>query len=468
MPLTKATYAMLNGAPANVLDYGAVGDNSTICNTAFQTLVTAGGGIFIPDGQYRLTSTVSSTYASAPSIGVGSSNRYNIQGASLGNTSISWDNAGALTPMFSFTGATSGYGAFGFDTFGNCNLIRAAYNYTGTGIEHTSKAYSKYENLMIQGFSKGMNVVGSVFCEFDNVTSSFNTNGIVFALGSTGSLNNAIEFTACKFAGNTNSAIASSNGAGADITFLNCGFEDNGTMGVGNAGGAVMNVSGSQGMATVQFKGCYFEGNKGVADVYIDNTSSYPITVVFDGCSFQRGSSSSYTTQNIYAVSSGGGAVNVVIVGCAFFSAGSYVPSSSRPFVTAGTGATVFDLNSTYSETTSKTHVSKFTYPTIQPYTTVTQGGGGAFAVNAAAYSTFKFITGTATGNSLSFPTGGTTGQAIDVIIYNSTGVDITSWTFTGNYKVSTWATLANVKFVSIRFIFDGTYWIETSRIIAG
>jgi polygalacturonase len=55
MALTKATYSMIEGAPINVLDYGAVGDNSTNDAAAIQAAVDAlpasGGALEFPSGK---------------------------------------------------------------------------------------------------------------------------------------------------------------------------------------------------------------------------------------------------------------------------------------------------------------------------------------------------------------------------------------------------------------------------------
>lgn len=57
MSLTKVTYSMISGACFNVLDYGAVGDNSTNCTSAFQAAFDAanaagGGAVYVPAGTY--------------------------------------------------------------------------------------------------------------------------------------------------------------------------------------------------------------------------------------------------------------------------------------------------------------------------------------------------------------------------------------------------------------------------------
>jgi hypothetical protein len=63
MSLTKATYSMIEGAPVNVLDYGAVLDGITDCSPAINAAITSlpntGGIVVIPDGTAcRLGSTI--------------------------------------------------------------------------------------------------------------------------------------------------------------------------------------------------------------------------------------------------------------------------------------------------------------------------------------------------------------------------------------------------------------------------
>lgn len=64
MSLTKVSYSMIDGAVFNVLDYGAVGDNSNNDTTAIQAAVDAaaaagGGTVYFPVGAYKITSSIS-------------------------------------------------------------------------------------------------------------------------------------------------------------------------------------------------------------------------------------------------------------------------------------------------------------------------------------------------------------------------------------------------------------------------
>lgn len=62
MSLTKVSYSMINGSPANVLDYGAIGDGVADDTVAIQTAVNAsiasGGSLYMPTGTYKCTSTI--------------------------------------------------------------------------------------------------------------------------------------------------------------------------------------------------------------------------------------------------------------------------------------------------------------------------------------------------------------------------------------------------------------------------
>lgn len=66
MSLTKVSYSMIDGAVVNVLDYGAVGDNTFDCTSAFQAAMDAcpdGGTVFIPAGKYKITTAISTSKA---------------------------------------------------------------------------------------------------------------------------------------------------------------------------------------------------------------------------------------------------------------------------------------------------------------------------------------------------------------------------------------------------------------------
>jgi hypothetical protein len=61
MPLTKVSYSMIDGAPINVLDYGADPTGVADSYAAFVAALAAGNYVYVPSGTYKLTQTLSIT-----------------------------------------------------------------------------------------------------------------------------------------------------------------------------------------------------------------------------------------------------------------------------------------------------------------------------------------------------------------------------------------------------------------------
>lgn len=58
MSLTKVSYSMINGAPANILDFGVDNTGSTDCSTAIETAYAAANEIYFPAGTYLISDDV--------------------------------------------------------------------------------------------------------------------------------------------------------------------------------------------------------------------------------------------------------------------------------------------------------------------------------------------------------------------------------------------------------------------------
>lgn len=74
MPLTKVTYAMINGSPVSVLDYGADATGVADSSAAFTAAATASGtqSAFVPKGTYKLTGTIAGNFYSVGGVTISS------------------------------------------------------------------------------------------------------------------------------------------------------------------------------------------------------------------------------------------------------------------------------------------------------------------------------------------------------------------------------------------------------------
>jgi hypothetical protein len=59
MSLTKASFSMVNGAPANVLDYGADNTGTTECSAQIQAAIDANSSVYFPAGTYLIGTALS-------------------------------------------------------------------------------------------------------------------------------------------------------------------------------------------------------------------------------------------------------------------------------------------------------------------------------------------------------------------------------------------------------------------------
>jgi hypothetical protein len=91
MALTKVSYSMIQGAVANILDYGASPSASGAANAiAIQAAIDSGASsVFIPGGSYNVSSTIL----------IANKNGFMLQGAAESSTSLNWTGTAAGTLM---------------------------------------------------------------------------------------------------------------------------------------------------------------------------------------------------------------------------------------------------------------------------------------------------------------------------------------------------------------------------------
>ena len=89
MSLTKASYSMITGTPVNVLDYGADPTGIATSSSAFNAAIAAGNNIYIPQGTYSITSTLT-VGAGKRIFGAGKNTILNLANVSLIDTTFAF------------------------------------------------------------------------------------------------------------------------------------------------------------------------------------------------------------------------------------------------------------------------------------------------------------------------------------------------------------------------------------------
>ena len=156
MSLTKTSYSMINGAPANVLDFGAKGDGINDDTAAIQAALNASGIVYLPKGVYAISSAITLPgdvvlYGEGP---LQVSIKATTASATLQNTSshywiqlsgFTFDGNNVATTGISLGIPNGGAGTSAFDTFQNVNVT----NCTGDGLVLNALQYSLIFNCVI-------------------------------------------------------------------------------------------------------------------------------------------------------------------------------------------------------------------------------------------------------------------------------------------------------------------------------
>jgi hypothetical protein len=167
MSLTKATYSMIQGAPANVLDYGADATGVADSSAAFNAALATGQPVYAPKGTYKLNIVISSSSKT-------------IYGDGIGVTILSPFTA--ANPVITLNGDTAGT-IIRYFLFENFTLNGTTRQGHGFRIVNTADTHGVDEivwrNLRINYCNCGIICNGrSIWNELDNVYCDYNTDGI--------------------------------------------------------------------------------------------------------------------------------------------------------------------------------------------------------------------------------------------------------------------------------------------------
>jgi len=246
MSLTKTSYSMITGAPANVLDFGADSTGVSNSSTAIQAALNSGAShIYIPTGSYRIDTTLTAptTVSIISGDGVNGSRLWSNTAngqyiLALGNTSISLRDFRLYGGNQEVTPITTPTGRYGLSA-------------TGTGNSFA------WERLALYGFDLGAYVGATAstvyMCIFNHLDISLCNTGMRVDQGM-----NQSTWLNCQFKANVNFGLKF-DPTGNDFEMVangiyNCTFERT-SSGTG-AGLYLRNVRG------VDVSACYFEANK--------------------------------------------------------------------------------------------------------------------------------------------------------------------------------------------------------------
>lgn len=224
----------------SVKDFGAVGDGVANDTVAFQAAIAAATPnktIYIPNGTYKITSTLTVNHACS------------FIGESRFQTVILGTGFGVDIAIFDFTGAE-------LDPIQNIrfeNINIWSDNNNARGIKAVWVNMSQFRNLYFYQLYKGFYGDYCWSNTFDNIN-SFSVTASTFTLND--QCNN-IDFNRVVFTGGTGIEVLQ---GGANLTFTTCDFE-----GITNVSGYGINIAPVTGKTFegITISGCYFEGIKG-------------------------------------------------------------------------------------------------------------------------------------------------------------------------------------------------------------
>lgn len=313
----------------DVTHYGATGDGTTNDTAAIQAALTAcaatGGSVFFPAGTYLVSSplvidTSSGSAATAPKV--------SLLGEGAGG-SIIFGAAGAYD-LLTFVGGTSGAAMHSHQSLAGLTLLKEDSQGTVLGLSNV--AFFEGEALHIRGGALGVYgvdvlstnfracqilwaAVGGVRMERSAVSDGFQSGP------------NAVVFDSCAIGNNAEYGAWFIDGG--NISFFGGSVEGNGNNASTGFGIQGSNL-GLESAVAFNISGTYFENNQGRADVWINSTTR-STTSSIAGATFNRISSSRFTTNNILVEASGTGVIlGASISGCGFRRFNDYSASDTR------------------------------------------------------------------------------------------------------------------------------------------
>ncbi|WP_313495472.1 hypothetical protein [Pseudoxanthomonas mexicana] len=335
----KTVSDMLNAGEVDALrgiprsEWSAIQSGSSAYNAAaaLNSLLSAmksrGGTLVLPNGKISISSGLLLDYTGLAN--------------DEGNTRIVIRGQGSKSSEIKLT-ATSGaalrvLGSWPFSqSLQLSNMRLTGGGGTSRALLLESCASVRLDDVVMRGAQYGMECVDVLSLQWLNSAAVFNSYGIL-ARKNTLTFPNLYNFVGGSIGGN---GIYGADFQGGCLTnMIGVGIEGNGLSEAtaANAWGVRLYDTGTEGRAAGCLSGCYFEGNKGQADLWV-NQLVYEVALSVQGCTFNRLSSTDFTVNNVRLQTSSTGKISAMISGNGFMRAGTYAANSGRRTI-LGTGA---------------------------------------------------------------------------------------------------------------------------------
>lgn len=322
----------------NVQGYGAkadgVANDAPAIQAAIDAATAAGGGIvYLPPGTYLCNQTLlldRSTNAS----------RVSLVGSGSGSATLKYSGSGTLLNVIG-SNSTVNDDYLSYQIISGLKLVTTSI-VQGIAVSLYKLALIRLVDLWITGFDTGLYMNGVEHSKFEALSFRWNNKGIYATSTDFVALTcpNNLTFYSCHIG--SNAVYGALFEFSTTVNFVGGSIENNGT----NAGitGAAVNWgikfrnAGYQGGVACNLLGVYLESNAGTADLWVENTA-WEVTVdnaaiyTVVGCTFNRGTSDHYPTNNIrctFAIVAQAELQKLSVVNSSFKAFNTYVPSSSR------------------------------------------------------------------------------------------------------------------------------------------
>lgn len=406
------------------------------------------GLIYLVAGSYRINSPIQNLTSKINIQGDGSSCTFLNTYLSAGQRALAFSGLAASTNAYT---AYKGFAA-------------VAQNSLGTAIQAADAAYCHFEDVRTENFALHWELDSVLTSVFTKCVGRFGPANAIGVYGSnSGSSNpNALTFIGCTFSSFSGPAVYLLNPS--RLSYIGGSLESCGTAGgITGQGALVIENGGGQGAAAAYIQ-TYFEGNGGIADVWIKQYGSTPFSVDVANSCFNRLPAPRYAENCVRLTQSAGTGFVSLRVGNAstFQGFNGYTPDISRKYISVDSATSNFK----FLDEGSNFYKSDLETPQIAPPALVY---GASIDIDMQKYSSHDYAYLEITNGSaftINNPTNGNVNDVLRIFMRNSFATPAGAVTFGSFYRLGsafTAPTLNHGAIIEFRCSPNGL-WVESGR----